>query len=76
MSIGPRLGDDALALLFPGLLEESGPCRELEHLADALVGLGRALEVLGGLDVGGNRLRLLVGSARCFRGGWWSQSAA
>lgn len=49
-----RLGDDALALLFPGLLEESGPCRELEHLADTLVGLGRALKVLGGLDVVGN----------------------
>jgi hypothetical protein len=55
-----RLGDDALALLFPGLLEEGGPCRELKHLADALVGLGRALEVLGGLDVAGNRLGLDV----------------
>jgi hypothetical protein len=53
-----RLGDQALGLLFPGLLEQSRPCRKLKHLADALVGLGRALEVLGGLDVAGNRLSL------------------
>ena len=53
--IGTRLGDDALALLFPGLLEESRPCREFEHLTDTLIGLGRALKVLGGLDVVGNR---------------------
>jgi hypothetical protein len=55
-----RLGDDALAALaFPALLEQSSPCRELEHLADTLVRLGRALEVLGGLDVVGNGLALL-----------------
>ncbi len=53
-----HLGDQALGLLFPGLLEQSRPCRKLKHLADALVGLGRALEVLGGLDVAGNRLSL------------------
>ena len=54
LGVRRRLGDDALALLFPGLLEQSGPCRKLENLPDTLVSLGRALEVLGGLDVVGN----------------------
>jgi len=32
------------------LLEKGSSCRVLEHLADTLVGLGRALEVLVGVD--------------------------
>jgi len=54
----PRLSNHALVLLFPGLLEQGSPCRSLEHLADTLVGLGRALQVLGSLDVVGNGLPL------------------
>jgi len=53
-----RLSNHALVLLFPGLLEQGSPCCSLKHLADTLVGLGRALQVLGSLDVVGNGLPL------------------
>lgn len=42
------------------LLEKGGSCRVLEHLTDTLVGLGRALKVLVGVDPLTESLTLLM----------------
>lgn len=47
------------------LLEKSSSCRVLEHLADTLVGLGRALEVLVGVDPLPESLTLLLSALAC-----------
>lgn len=55
------LGDGALAEAPSSgllLLEQGSSCRVLEHLTDALVGLGRALEVLVSIDLLLQRLTL------------------
>jgi hypothetical protein len=58
------LEDHALVLLLTALalallvVEQSKPRRNLEHLADALVGLGRALDILLGLDLLADSLAL------------------
>ena len=45
-------------------VEEGGTCCVLEYLADTLVGLGRALEVLDGTNLLADLLTLFIRAAR------------
>lgn len=58
---GNPLQDQALVLLVaPIPLQQGGTRGVLKHLPDALVGLGRALEVLVGTDLLADLLTLVV----------------